>query len=118
MNGFEKYQAREKSASAAIRAVERQAHHRILRETQTTAWLRKTFYELLDTESASIFDGIAKAAQAGRREFNPNSIPECRRAIGAIFDLGGIFDPDLLNDWLYAKDLKHLFSATESSIKL
>jgi hypothetical protein len=117
MQNYEGFQAREKSIADAIHAVELQMRHRMMKDTQTTARLRKNFYALLDRQSSALFDGIAKAAATSKREFCPSSIPAFRNECDKIFGLGSIYDPDLFNDWLHSRDLRHLFWSSEASIR-
>ena len=74
---------------------------------------KEKFYSLLDEYAEKIFAGIAAAAQKNEREFAPSTIPNFSDRCDEIFDLGlGMFDADAFNEWLYKRDLKHLFEAS------
>jgi len=117
MRNFEGQRVSEGAIARAIRSVEQQSRYRIEHSSETTRELRRQFYQTVDRLSPQLFEGIARAAAAGKGEFNLISIPEFRQKCEEIFNLAGIFDPDLLNDWLYSRDLRHLFTSTESSIR-
>jgi hypothetical protein len=77
---------------------------------------RKVFFELAARYEEKIFMGIAQTAEAGGREFSPGSIPEFDQECKNLFLLSGMYNRDMMNDWLYARDLSHLFRSTSTTL--
>jgi len=116
MEDLNRSDASAKSIGKALRAVEHQLAIRSENDVASKA-LRRAFYDLLDKSSTSIFDAIADAASRGHRAFHPASIPAFKSGCETVFGFGGgVFDPELLNDWLRRRDLSHVFRADQGVI--
>lgn len=111
----EKVNAPEQATGRAIRAVEEQVQKRQSLESSEQKAQRDKFYKHLDAQRGVIFTGIEQAALKGESKFYPGTIPGFGQICDKIFDYGlGRFDEDMLNDWLYSRDLKHVFRAGDA----
>src|SRR5262245_12444393 len=116
MRGLKPYNSR--AIGSAILAVEQQIQHRISTYSAAQARQKESLFKLLDDLRGPIFAGITKAAHEGRRKYHPASLPKFKEGCDEIFGVGfGIFSVDMLNDWLYSRDLKHLFVADDAGIR-
>ena len=118
MKGLERHDPVERSIAQAIHAIERQHEERRRSEHPLKDQQRREFQTLLNGLARSIFDGVARAATSGRQEFQPATIPEFRSGCEHVFGLGpGVFDPDLFNEWLRARDLSHMLTADQGVVR-
>lgn len=107
------------SIARAICAVEQQRAVERASESPETVSRRAAFSQLLDVSTPAIFAGIERAARNSERRFMLGTIAGFDARVTSIFpDLGaGFFDADLLAAWLDARDLSHIFRATELGIE-
>lgn len=108
----------ERAIAAAIRAVEAQRDAKFHNAGEKARHQRERLFALMDQFRGPLFEHINDAIKAGKREVSPAAVREFKEGFNSIFQLGfGIFDPDMLNDWLYTRDLKHIFFADQGTIK-
>ncbi len=107
------------SIARAIRAVEHQRALERSNESPETASQRAVFFQFLDASTPAIFQGIERAARNHERCFMVGTIAGFDAKVATIFpDLGaGFFDTEVLAAWLDARDLGHIFHATELGIE-
>lgn len=115
MIAYESPPKAERSIAAAIRAVEQLSEARRLNGPHAAE--RQRFFELMNGLSAQLFAEVAVTASEGKRSLHPAKIVGFKEGCARIFGLRfGLFDVDLLNDWLHARDVRHMFWATEQGI--
>lgn len=109
--------ASERSIGKAIRAIEMQAQTGETGESTKMPDQRRKFFEILDNVSDQVFARIEAAALSGKREFYLGTVPGFKDRCDEIFGFGlGTFPKGLVNDWLRARDLKHIFHSETSAI--
>ncbi len=110
---------KERAAGSAIRAIERQRLSGEADRSVEESAVKSDLFAILDRFSPMIFSGIERAALGGHREFFPATIPGFSERCNALFGTGqrGAFSPELMNQWLYARDLKHLLHADGMAVR-
>ena len=110
--------AAEIATAEAIRAVEDQIASVRKAAPPDEQERRRQFFNVLDNSRDLIFQGITAASGAGKRKFYPGTIPGFNDQCDRIFGYGlGQFDVDLLNAWLYSRDLRHLFTGATKALE-
>ena len=98
--------------SACLRAIELQRDRYLALETETTKARRRAFFCLLNHYEADLFAGIIEAVEHGMTGFYPSSLKGFAVRCDVIFGIGGgRYNHGLLNEWLFAKDIKHMLHA-------
>lgn len=82
----------------------------MLQESEEAKKQKQKFFALLDSLSDQIFAGVETSAVRGEREFYLGTIPGFKKGSDEIFGRGlGFFKRSYLDDWLHARDLRHVF---------
>jgi hypothetical protein len=101
----------------AIRAIEHQMQVRSRRESPESAAKRREFFALLDVYRERLFASIEAAVKRNERVFYPATVPGFAARCDRIFNIGiGAYCHDMLNAWLHANDLKHVFHAEAGGV--
>lgn len=107
---------RSSSAVAMTRAL-RDVEDQIARsETQVATESmaeRRAFFALLDRNAAALFSAVSAATKESKRQVFVAQISSFETETNTIFKSAfGIYDSQLVNDWLRARDLSHVFRAS------
>ena len=117
MKEHREYQIAAQATGRAIQAIEHQMLVRSRSESAETAAKRKEFFALLDGYRERLFSSIEAAVKRKERVFYPATVPGFAARCDKIFNIGiGAYSDDMLNAWLYANDLKHVFHAEAGGV--
>jgi hypothetical protein len=117
MKEHREYQIAAQATGRAIQAIEHQTLVRSKSESAETAVKRKEFFALLDSYRERLFSSIEAAVKRKERSFYPATVPGFAAHCDKIFNIGiGAYSHDMLNAWLYANDLKHVFHAEAGGV--
>jgi hypothetical protein len=112
MTKFIEHQLKAQAINRAIRAIQDQELVRRSTESVESIVKRKSFFSFLDDHKEVLFSAIEDAASRKERVLYPATIPGFAAWCDGIFDMSaGGYSHEMLNEWLYASDLKHLFHA-------
>ena len=117
MKDHREHQLAAQATGRAIRAIQDQLQARHRGESDENAAKRKEFFALLDVYRERLFSSIEEAVKRKERIFYPATIPGLAARCDKIFNIGiGAYSHDMMNAWLYANDLKHVFHAEPGSV--
>jgi len=117
MKDHREHQLAAQATGRAIRAILDQQQARRRGEIDEIVARRNEFYALLDVYRERLFSSIEEAVKRKERVFYPATIPGFASRCDKIFNIGiGAYSHDLLNAWLYANDLKHVFHADPGGV--
>jgi hypothetical protein len=117
MKDHREHQLAAQATGRAIRAIQDQLQARRRGESDETVAKRKEFFVLLDVYRERLFSSIEEAVKRKERVFYPATIPGFASRCDKIFNIGiGAYSHDMLNAWLYANDLKHVFHADPGGV--
>jgi hypothetical protein len=117
MKDHREYQIAAQATGRAIQAVEHQTLVRSRSESPESAAKRRDFFALLDNYRDRLFASIEAAVKRNERVFYPATVPGFASHCDRIFNIGiGAYSHDMLNAWLYANDLKHMFHAEHGGV--
>src|SRR5262245_44317373 len=112
MKDHREFQIAAQATGRAIHAIEHQVLVRSRTESSETAAKRKEFFAVLDSYRERLFSSIESAVKRNERVFYPATVPGFATRCDQIFNIGiGAYSHDMLNAWLHANDLKHMFHA-------
>jgi hypothetical protein len=112
MKEHREYQIAAQATGRAIQAIEHQMLVRMRSESAATAAKRQEFFALLDGYRERLFSSIEAAVKRNERVFYPATVPGFAARCDKIFNIGvGDYNHEMLNGWLHANDLKHVFHA-------
>ena len=112
MKDHREFQIAAQATGRAIHAIEHQTLVRSRSENAETAAKRNAFFALLDSYRERLFTSIEGAVKRNERVFYPATVPGFAARCDKIFNIGvGDYNHEMLNGWLYANDLKHVFHA-------
>src|SRR5215468_11658069 len=112
MKDHREHQLAEQATGRAIRAIQDQLQARRRGESDETVAKRQEFFALLDAYRERLFSSIEETVKRKERVFYPATVPGFAARCDKIFNIGiGSYSHDMLNAWLYANDLKHVFHA-------
>src|SRR5262249_43801005 len=112
MKEHREYQIAAQATGRAIQAIEHQMLVRSRSESSEAAATRREFFVLLDSYRERLFSSIEAAVKRNERVFYPATVPGFTARCDKIFNVGiGDYNHEMLNAWLYANDLKHVFHA-------
>jgi hypothetical protein len=114
MKDHREHQLATQATGRAIRAIQDQLQACRRSESDETSTKRKEFFALLDVYRERLFSSIEEAVKRRERSFYPATVPGFASRCDKIFNIGvGDYNHDMLNEWLYANDLKHVFHAEQ-----
>jgi len=117
MKDHREFRIATQATGRAIQAIEHQTLVRSRSETAETAAKRNEFFALLDSNRGRLFTSIEAAVKRNERVFYPATVPGFAARCDKIFNIGiGAYSHDMLNAWLYANDLKHVFHAEPGGV--
>mgnify|MGYP001582527425 CR=1 FL=1 len=100
------------AAGRAIRQIEAKNRDREDRASVDHKAQRLAFHDLLDAHAPQILHGIELESAGGNRVFHPGTIRGFAKHCDALFGIGaGGYSHFMLNEWLFNRDLKHMFHA-------
>jgi len=117
MKDHREHQLAAQATGRAIRAIQDQLQARRRGESDEAVAKRREFFALLDVYRERLFSSIEEAVKRKERIFYPATIPGFASRCDKIFNIGiGAYSHDMLNAWLYANDLKHVFHADPGGV--
>jgi hypothetical protein len=117
MKDHRAHQLAAQATGRAIRAIQDQLQAYRRSESDEAAAKRKEFFALLDAYQERLFSSIEEAVKRKERAFYPATVPGFAARCDKLFNIGiGAYSHDMLNAWLYANDLKHVFHAEPGGV--
>jgi len=117
MKDHREHQIAAQATGRAIRAIQDQLQAQGRSERDETVAKRKEFFALLDVYRERLFSSIEEAVKRKERIFYPATVPGFAARCDKIFNIGvGGYSHEMLNAWLYANDLKHVFHAEPGGV--
>jgi hypothetical protein len=117
MKDHREFQIAAQATGRAIQAIEHQTLVRSRSESPESAAKRREFFALLDSYRDRLFSSIEAAVKRNERVFYPATVPGFAARCDKIFNIGiGAYSHDMLDAWLYANDLKHVFHAEPGGV--
>ena len=117
MKDHREFQIAAQATGRAIQAIEHQMLVRSRSESPESAAKRREFFALLDCYRDRLFSSIEAAVKRNERVFYPATVPGFAARCDKIFNIGiGAYSHDMLDAWLYANDLRHVFHAEPGGV--
>ena len=117
MKDHREHQLAAQATGRAIRAIQDQLQARRRGESDETVAKRQEFFALLDAYRERLFSSIEETVKRKERVFYPATSPGFASRCDKIFNIGiGAYSHEMLNAWLYANDLKHVFHADPGGV--
>ena len=96
-------------AGTAIRAIENQAQRNRDNKNSEKVAQEQQFFRLLDRLADKILAGITEHVEKNDHVYYLTELPNFRAQCDEIFgNKFGDFPSELVNSWLYSRDLKHI----------